>query len=180
MLSGSFFVSQRPPGVPLPLSGASVPIDQSVRNWLESVRNSWSTSEWVSALGGLSTGWWKSYRVSRLMLACSVQCHVYTLLTFKRHPSRVLILGNISAFHFDPSTVASSVHRWVTASVHYGLGHLSVSRRRPLLLAIVPSSPQSGGIFTYLVSISVTLMYIALQYRMWCPPALHNFTLLCN
>ena len=101
-------------------------------------------------------------------------------LTFKRHPSRVLILENKSVFHIDSSTVASSVHRWVTSSVHYGLGHLSVSRRRPLLLAIVPSSPQSGGIFTYLVSISVTLLYIALQYCIWCPPALHNFTLLCN
>ena len=61
-----FFVSQCPPGVPLSPSGASVPIDQSVRNWLESVRHSWSTSEWVSALGGLSTSWWNSYRVSRL------------------------------------------------------------------------------------------------------------------
>ena len=104
-------MSQCPPGVPLSLSGASVPIDQSVRNWLESVRHSWSTSEWVSALGGLSTSWWNSYRVSRLMLAYIVHRHVYTLLTFKRHPSRVLILGNISAFHIDPSTVASSVHR---------------------------------------------------------------------
>ena len=72
----------------------------------------------------------------------------------------------------DLRVSAESVHRWSRwVSTVGGLGHhRSVSRRPPLLLPIVPSSPQSGGIFTYLVS-------IALHYcghtvpPIWCPLA---------
>ena len=97
-----------------------------------------------------------------------VHRHVYTLLTFKRHPSRVLILGNISAFHIDPSTVASSVHRCPP------VGH----RECPLWARSPIGVPSASAVARHCAVVTSIRRNIHIFGVHLCNIALHCFTIL--